>query len=107
MNSGKSRYHFTVPESGYYGFWTWDRIFFGLLVASGGSVLVLFFGPYWFEHLWHTSAIVCGFSWSLLLMCKSKVPWQERFGIWLFVAALVGAALYLALIIYGIPTAGA
>ncbi|MFY9484675.1 MAG: hypothetical protein WAP74_03610 [Patescibacteria group bacterium] len=98
----------TFPEGEeYYGFWTWDRIFFGLLVASVGSLITLFFGPYWFEHLWHTGSIVCGFAWSFLLMCKSKVPWQERFGMWLFGAALIGAIIYLALIIYGIQAASA
>lgn len=73
---------------------TWDQTFLGLLVCGIGSFMVLYIGPYWFEDLWHLLSIGFGLFASLMLMIKSEVPWQEQFGMKLFIATFIGALVF-------------
>ncbi|MBI3261198.1 hypothetical protein HYZ64_02390 [Candidatus Berkelbacteria bacterium] len=105
MYPKKARYNFTFPKEDYYGFWTWDRVFGAFLVAIMGAL-----GFNWFfpgsviAFAWNIGCISYGGAAGIHLLIHFHCSYHIKFGIFLFLSALLGGLVFLGLLISDIQS---
>lgn len=101
-----NKFSFTFPESkSYHGFWTWDRIVGAFLIAIAGAL-----GFNWFlagsaiALVWNLGSILFGGAAGLHLLINFYGSHHIKFGIFLFICALLGAFALLGLLVADIQS---